>query len=124
MKADIKDGFWRISVPKDQEYNFAYVLPQLDPNSDEDIMIVIPSALQMGWTSSPPIFCAATETARDVAEQLRTRPELPPHPLEDKTIDASELFKAIQHPTTWSPIDIPSALQKLNHLFEVYVVCI
>ena len=121
MKADIKDGFWRIAVPPEEEYNFAYVLPQLDPNQPEDIQIVIPSALQMGWTSSPPIFCAATETARDVAEQLRQQPTLPHHPLEDQTIDPSELLAAVQHPSTWTTQDLPQRLHDLNYLFEVFV---
>ena len=84
MKADIKDGFWRIAVSDKEAYNFAYVLPKLPDDTSDDIQIVIPSALQMGWTSSPPIFCAATETARDIAETLRLAPSLPPHPLEDK----------------------------------------
>ena len=79
MKADIKDGFWRIAVPTDDEYNFAYVLPQIPGEDPEDIQIVIPSALQMGWTSSPPFFCAATETARDIAQHLsQARPAPPP----------------------------------------------
>ena len=26
-KVDLKDGYWRMNVPEDDEYNFAYVLP-------------------------------------------------------------------------------------------------
>ena len=39
----------------------------------------------MGWCESPPLFCAETETARDVAEQyLQQLLEcLKPHTLED-----------------------------------------
>ena len=122
MKADIKDGFWRISVPAEEEYNFAYVLPQVGPNVDEDdIQIVIPSALQMGWTSSPPLFCAATETARDVAETLRTRDNLPPHPLEDNTICRTALHQAAQHPHSWTLEELPDKLHNLNYLLEVFV---
>lgn len=124
MKADIKDGFWRISVPKEEEYNFAYVLPQLpgsNTEGDADIQIVIPSALQMGWTSSPPFFCAATETARDVAETLRKRPTLPRHPLEDKTVDHQELFAALKHPHCWTPDEMGACLGHLNYLLEVFV---
>jgi hypothetical protein len=32
-------------------------------------MIVVPTSLQMGWVESPPYFCAATETARDIATE-------------------------------------------------------
>ena len=122
MKADIKDGFWRIAVPTDEEFNFAYVLPQVEGSQSEaDIQIVIPSALQMGWTSSPPLFCAATETARDVAEQLRARPSLPPHALEDKTISKAALLAACKHPQAWTLEELPERFHNLNHLFEVFV---
>jgi hypothetical protein len=40
-KWDVKDGFW--------------------------IKLVVPTSPQMGWVESPPYFCAASETARDVA---------------------------------------------------------
>ena len=49
----------------------------------DDIEIVIPHALQMGWSESPPFFCAATETARDIIETYyNTFPNIPHHPLE------------------------------------------
>jgi len=84
-KLDIKDGFWRMVVPAEDEWNFAYVLPkknQQDPN--EPTVLVIPSSLQMGWTHSPANFCAASETARDVNETIVQQPigSLPPHALE------------------------------------------
>jgi hypothetical protein len=79
-KLDIKDGFWRMSVPTTDEEQFCYVLPQLPGHPSGDTQIVVPSALQMGWTSSPAFFCAATETGRDIAEWLRLLPHLPPPP--------------------------------------------
>ena len=63
-KWDIKDGFWRLDAQKDEEWNFAYVLPQ---EEGKPIKLVIPTSLQMGWIESPPYFCAASETGRDVA---------------------------------------------------------
>jgi hypothetical protein len=63
-KWDIKDGFWRIHCEAGKEYNFAYVLPQ---EKGKPIRLVVPTSLQMGWVESPPYFCAATETARDIA---------------------------------------------------------
>jgi hypothetical protein len=65
-KWDIKDGFWRLNCESGQEWNFAYVLPEA---TTSDPKLVIPTSLQMGWIESPPYFCAASETARDVAEQ-------------------------------------------------------
>ena len=83
-KIDIKDGFWRMAVSEDDAWNFAYVLPSLDPHLPlEDTELVVPDALQMGWCESPPFFCAGTETARDIiATLLESSQELPAHPLE------------------------------------------
>ena len=88
-KFDIKDGFWRMVCEARQEWNFAYVLPSL---IDEPVEIVVPSALQMGWAMSPPFFCAASETARDVAAFYATKPmgSLPTHPLEHHTLPKEE----------------------------------
>ena len=63
-KWDIKDGFWRLDCQQGEEWNFAYVLPQPE---GEAVKLVVPTSLQMGWIESPPYFCAASETARDVA---------------------------------------------------------
>jgi len=65
-KWDIKDGFWRMQCQEGEEWNFCYVLPQ-EPG--KPIKLVVPVSLQMGWVESPPYFCAASETARDVATQ-------------------------------------------------------
>ena len=77
-KWDIKDGFWRMVCEEGAEYNFAYVLPQ---ERGEEPMIVIPTSLQMGWVNSPPYFGAATETARDIADEYAQAPigSLTPH---------------------------------------------
>jgi hypothetical protein len=77
-KWDIKDGFWRLDNGAGAEYNFAYVMPQ-PPGAPT--LLVVPTSLQMGWVESPPFFCAASETARDIAgdyceTELGT---LPPH---------------------------------------------
>ena len=64
-KWDIKDGFWRLDTEEGTEWNFSYVLPQ---HPGEPIYLVVPTSLQMGWVESPPFFCVASETARDVAQ--------------------------------------------------------
>ena len=80
-KVDLKDGYWRMCVNANDAWNFAYVLPKLKPS--EPTRLVIPDALQMGWSESPPFFCAATETARDVAmKNIQNKASLEPHPLE------------------------------------------
>ncbi len=84
-KLDIKDGFWRMAVSDSDAWNFCYALPSETEQELDDIMIVVPNSLQMGWTESPPCFCAGTETARDIMEiMLPSVEELQAHPLEHK----------------------------------------
>ena len=91
-KLDIKDGFWRLVVSKDDSWNFCYVLPPINPKDTpelDDIEVVVPLALQMGWCESPPFFCASSETARDTIQRLlNTGTALPPHKFEGYMIPA------------------------------------
>ena len=121
MKLDIKDGFWRMVVPEKDEFNFCYVLPQT--HEDDPIQIVVPSSLQMGWTFSPPYFCAATETARDVAATLAHEPTLPPHPFEAATMTEEDAIKLhrLACPSTWSSTTLPEYRDALTALLECYV---
>ena len=52
-KLDIKDGFWRMCVPSNNEEQFCYVLPQMPGQPPDEIQLVVPAALQMGWTLQP-----------------------------------------------------------------------
>lgn len=91
-KLDIKDGFWRMAVNEEDAWNFCYVLPTNNPNCAlEDIEIVVPNCLQMGWCESPPFFCAASETARDVIEALLLESQLPSHPFEDEMLSSTNI---------------------------------
>jgi len=109
-KWDIKDGFWRLVVSDEDVWHFCYVLPRL--SEDDPIQIVKPTCLQMGWCKSPPLFCTASETARDIAQELLDQETpLPPHPLEDMCL-----------PTE---LDLPKTDkidgEKLAKLLEVYM---
>lgn len=112
-KWDIKDGFWRLDCCAGDEWNFAYVLPSSVGTAD--IMLVVPTSLQMGWIESPPYFCAASETARDVASQYAELPmgTLPNHPFVQHTTTNRE-YKML--PETHSPMDPP-----MRYIMEVYV---
>jgi len=57
-------------VSMEDAWNFCCVV--LPGSTDEDPLIVVPTSLQMGWYESPPFFCAATETACNIANELRT----------------------------------------------------
>ncbi len=46
----------------------------------DPLRLIIPHALQMGWTESPGYFCATTETGRDIMQALIDGGTwLPPH---------------------------------------------
>ena len=82
-KLDIKDGFWRMRVSNEEAWNFCYVLPTIKPiSNDDDIEIVVPNSLQMGWCESPPLFCTGTETARDIIQKISEDTNLPHHRFE------------------------------------------
>ncbi|KAL7467704.1 hypothetical protein ACHAXS_007940 [Conticribra weissflogii] len=110
-KLDIKDGFWRLNARKGEEFAFAYVLP----SEHNTAQLVVPTSLQMGWIESPACFCTATETARDVAEQLVNSPLLTgaPHKFEHW----------LHNNSTWPDHTPPDNLAHLPLMFsiEVYV---
>ena len=64
-------------VQEADRWHFAYVLPS---DTSQLTRLVIPHALQIGWTESPGYFCAATETGRDILQALIDADvQLPPH---------------------------------------------
>jgi hypothetical protein len=83
VKLDIKDGFWQMAVSNEDAWNFAYILPTLKSNiSEDEVELVIPNSLQMGWCESPPFFCSGSKTARDVIAKLYNNNNLPAHRIE------------------------------------------
>ncbi len=79
-KLDISDGFWWLIVRDADCFNFAYVLPQWE---GEPCRIVVPSAVQMGWVESPSLFCAVTESVRNLAQHFVVEAvPLPQHQVE------------------------------------------
>ena len=68
IKLDLSDGFWRMVVQAGTEQNFVFEMPPHPSRSGRHF--VVPSALQMGWTNSPPYFCTATETCRQLIQRL------------------------------------------------------
>jgi hypothetical protein len=109
-KWDIKDGFWRMDCREGEEWNFAYVLPQPE---GKPVMLVVPTSLQMGWVESPPYFCPASETARDIATEYTDMPvgSLPTHKFA-KYVVGGESFGALRQDHTDQPF---------RTMLEVYV---
>jgi hypothetical protein len=92
-KWDIKDSYWRMDCAEGKEWNFAYVLSQKE---GEPVLLVVPTSLQMGWVESPPYFCTATETARDVTTEYTDMPVVTlPHHKFDKYIIGDTEYNAL-----------------------------
>ena len=70
-KLDIKDGFWRLTVNDDDDWNFCYVLPSKTDNID-DTTIVVPNCLQMGWCKSPHSFVLAQKPLETSSRKFQT----------------------------------------------------
>ena len=114
-KLDIKDGFWRLVVSDDDAWNFCYCLPNEDPNAHlDETKIVVPNSLQMGWCESPPFFCAASETARDVIASLLGT-DLPPHPFESRMLPTNF--------TTFPIDDLTSTMSLLEVFVDDFIGC-
>jgi hypothetical protein len=80
IKVDIADGFYRIWLHVHDIPKLAVSLPALH---GKEPLLAIPLVLPMGWTESPPYFCAATETVTDITnKRLANHWPPPPHRLE------------------------------------------
>ena len=80
IKMDVSDGFYRIGLRAEDAPKLGLIFPG---DSDGDPLVAIPLTLPMGWKNSPPIFCTATETVADLAnEALRTHIPSRPHKLD------------------------------------------
>ena len=70
LQADVSDGFYRIWIRPTDPPKLELIFPS---SKEEEQMVAIPLTLPMGWKNSPPLFCTATETVADLAnEALRT----------------------------------------------------
>jgi hypothetical protein len=79
-KIDLADGFYRVGLNPSATAKLGVCFPKY---SGEEQMVALPLVLPMGWVESVPYFCAATETAADLANNPTNPHEaLPPHLLE------------------------------------------
>ena len=93
-------------------WNFAYILPKLKP--EEATRLVVSDALQMGWSESPPFFCAATETACDVAmKTIEQKALLDLHPMENILLNSPAVATL--------PRSSNLKISKFVKLLEVYI---
>jgi hypothetical protein len=77
-----------------------------------------PDALQMGWSESPPFFCAATKSGRDIIDdKIRNNIILPEQPMENIMMDIDwSTVNKVQPPLTTE-----SDKQDFLQLIEIYI---
>eukprot|EP00536_Pseudo-nitzschia_multiseries_P019295 jgi/Psemu1/59905/gm1.59905_g len=63
-KIDLADGFYRVQLQPEDTMKLGMLFPA---RKGEPPLVGIPLTNPMGWTSSPPNFCAFTETIADLA---------------------------------------------------------
>jgi hypothetical protein len=67
-KIDLADGYYRVSLSPAAALQLAVCLP---PDGAGEPLLGIPLRLPMGWSLSPPYFCAFTETCADLNNALQ-----------------------------------------------------
>jgi len=60
-KIDLSDGYYRVTLSPEAALQLAVCLP---PDNRGEALLGIPLSLPLGWSLSPPYFCAFTETCR------------------------------------------------------------
>jgi hypothetical protein len=65
-KLDLADGYHRVPISATAALHLAIVIPMNHPTEK---LIALPLSLPMGWSQSPPYFCAFTETFTNIANQ-------------------------------------------------------
>jgi hypothetical protein len=102
IKIDLADGFYRVAVRPADIPKLGVAFPSAP---GEPPLVAFPLVLPMGWTESPPYFCAATETIADVANRRLTRHRRAPgrHRLEQLANTPST--DAVDTPPVQLPVD-------------------
>ena len=70
IKVDVADDFYRIHLAPCDIPTLGVTLPF---SHEGEPLIAFPLTLPMGWVNSPPLFCSATETVCDLANQQLDR---------------------------------------------------
>eukprot|EP00980_Cylindrotheca_fusiformis_P013602 scaffold3499_cov103-Cylindrotheca_fusiformis.AAC.1 len=120
MKLDIKDGFYRVWLRLEDIPKLGVAIPS---GPEEPPLIAFPLALPMGWTESPPAFCAVTETIADIANQrIHKRQRAPPHRLDALASSPSQDAVTLPPPTSSVPqstaTTLPTARNPLQTTYQ------
>jgi len=106
-KLDLSDGYYRVPLAAEASLELAVILP-LEHGTEP--LLAIPLSLPMGWSLSPPWFCAFTETCADLFNHS-PQPTTFDHPYQDI------VQLSLAHPTapTFAPETIFPQTPTLPH---------
>ena len=118
LKADVSDGFYRIGLRPTDAPKLGLIFPS---GKGKEQIVAIPLTLPMGWKNSPPLFCTATETVADLAnEALRTHQPSKQHLL-DIRVEAVDTSPAPLLTTEHADLKCDPYLQRPNAKLLAYV---
>lgn len=125
IKVDIADGFYRVHLSPRHIPLLGVAFP---PAPDGTQLIAFPLVLPMGWVESPPLFCVATETIADLANNsLQLGISSTPHRLSALANTPGAPFERRVVPTgptgmaTAAPIHLLGPRRKPLKYVDVYV---
>jgi hypothetical protein len=113
-KIDLADGYYRIPLSPMAALELAVVLPN---DKLQEPLIGLPLSLPMGWSYSPPYFCAFTETCTDLANNIQV--PTPDHPYK-YILHRQHPMTASFAPTAIMPYNPRPPTQPLNFT-DVYI---
>jgi hypothetical protein len=127
-KVDIANGFYRAWLNLSDIPKLAVSIPSL---KGEEPLLAFPLVPPMGWTESPPCFCAATETVTDVANQRALNNwKPPPHRLDETADSAPDDEQPLESSTSGraaTATDLPDTIpnrdfkKRLLSRFDVFI---
>ena len=123
-KIDLSDGFYRLWLRPEDTMRLAVLFPSR-PN--EPALIGVPLTNPMGWVSSPPNFCACTETVADLAndalhnKNAMTKARNTPHRFDEVSESQPALeLSAIESPFV-PPLPATKPFRKPIKYWDIYV---
>ena len=118
-KVDISDGFYRVWLRLEDIPKLGVAFPT---EVQGQHLVAFPLVLPMGWVSSPPYFCAATETVADVSNARIMLGDKPARHRLDRVADSEPVLDSSTSPShSYRPLRRPSGPKRPLGRFEVYV---
>jgi hypothetical protein len=122
-KNDMSDGFYRIRLSTSGSLKLGVILPRFEGLPQ---LVALPLVLPMGWTESPPWFCAFTETIADLTNvDLQRNKRVPAHPLgeaaaiTDFAVQDEQAVRPI--PKSHKPLTYQRPLKKMEVFVDDFV---